>query len=135
MSLCSDKKGFSIFKVLVIFYIIFYAIWAFYEIIFCSFLANSIDNKLVLHIVKDAFIKNLVWTVPAFILIYCYEKDMFVSLKEMYNVKVCLIKIWPFLLLMLLYLLLPNILSGSFDINKDFNLVDSSYVLFVGLTE
>lgn len=73
--------------VLILYGIAFYGIWTLWEFWGKAFIGNSIENEYVAQFVKSGVIKNLVWTLPAVLLVRYFQNDVYVSMKEMFTVK------------------------------------------------
>ena len=122
--------------VLAIYCLLFFAVWAFYELVMAGKLDILIPNTLLRRIVTDGIIKNLVWTLPALLLLRHFPSEVFVEPGEMFAVKTdwrpCLLILAGFSL----YLAAGAILQkGTLAISESFDMADMVLVLFVGLTE
>lgn len=123
-------------KVLVIYLTAFFVLWSLNEIILFEKLNLLIKNEVLFQFVKDALVKNLVWTLPAILLIHHFKLDVSVSLKEMFSFKINWLKYLPLFILFTLYLLGGAILqNGKLEISSNFGLDDIIVFLFVGITE
>ena len=71
-----DRKSLNI--TLVVYFIIFYAIWALIELFFVP-MTGLDKNPLLLSIIKEGVIKCIVWLVPAIILSRKYNELMYVK--------------------------------------------------------
>ena len=81
---------------LVIYFILFYTAWAgFGWLIANHFFDWTGNNEIVIQIIRAGIVKNLVWTLPAFILIKHFESDCYIGLKEMFTTKIRLLDILP----------------------------------------
>lgn len=121
-------------SVLIIYIIVFYSVWTVFEFFIKDAIDSLIPSNALSQIVKSGIIKNLVWTVPAFILIskFCVS----ITLKEMFTTKVNGLKYLPIFILFTVYLLVGAILEkGELALAKDFGADEIIIVLFVGLTE
>lgn len=121
-------------SVLIIYIIVFYSVWTVFEFFIKDAIDSLIPSNALSQIVKSGIIKNLVWTVPAFILIskFC----VCITLKEMFTTKVNALKYLPLFILFTVYLLIGAILEkGELALAKDFGADEIIIVLFVGLTE
>lgn len=121
-------------SVLIIYIIVFYFVWTVFEFFIKDAIDSLIPNNVLSQIVKSGIIKNLVWTVPAFILIskFC----VCFTLKEMFTTKVNALKYLPLFILFTVYLLIGAIWEkGELVLAKDFGADEIIIVLFVGLTE
>ncbi len=122
--------------VLTIYTIIFYAIWATFELIVKDILNNAIQNDILCQLLKSGIIKNLVWTFPAILLIQNFKSDGYITLREMFFTKVNWLKYLPIFIIFTVYVLAGSILNnGTLKIVSDFGIEEIIIVLFVGLTE
>jgi len=131
----SNKKHVPV-PVIVIYSLVFYAVWAVFTLLIEPLLGDSIKNEILLRIVKEGIIKNLVWTVPAMLLVYHFRDCVFIGLREMFTTKVKWLRYLPVFIFFTLW-----IAGGSFmrrkelSINEGFGIPDMIIVLFVGITE
>ncbi len=124
------------FKVLVIYLIAFGCLWSFNEMVVSEKLNSFIENEIVCEFIRNALIKNLVWTLPAILLIHHFKSDVYVSLREMFSVNVNWLKYMPTFILFTVYLLGGAILqNGKLEIASDFGFDKLIILLFVGITE
>lgn len=123
--------------VTLIFYIIFfYALWTVFEFFAKDFLDGAIENVTLCQFVQSGIIKNLVWTLPAIILVSYFKKDVYISLKEMFSIRVNWLQYLPIFIFFTVYLLVGSLLqNGRIAIADDFGIDTMIIVLFVGLTE
>lgn len=123
-------------KVLVIYLIAFFGLWSLNEMVVFEKLNIFIENEIVIQFIKTALIKNLVWTLPAVVLIHHFKSDVYVSLKEMFFVNVNWLTYLPTFILFTVYLLGGAILqNGKLEIASDFGFDKLIILLFVGITE
>ena len=122
-------------KALLIYIVLFYAAWAVYELVGRKYLDSVINNDLIVELCETV-IKNLVWTLPAVLLIHKYSSDVLVRLKEMFTAKVNWLKYLPVFAFFTVYILV-NAYSqyGEIKIQRDFGIASIIMVLFVGLEE
>lgn len=121
---------------LIIYIILFYAVWTLYTFYADGPVGDSIKNAAVEQIVKEGIIKNLVWTLPAMLLVHHFSSDVYIKLKEMFCTKVKWLRYLPVFILFTAYVLGSEYLStGKIEINKDFGAASIVIVLFVGITE
>lgn len=122
-------------KALLIYIVLFYAAWAVYELLCRKYLDSAINNDLIVELCENV-IKNLVWTLPAVLLIHKYSSEVLVKLKEMFTAKVNWLKYLPFFAFFTVYILV-NAYSqyGEIKIQRDFGIASVIMVLFVGLEE
>lgn len=123
-------------RVLTVYVIVFYGIWTVWEFWLKSLLNSAVENEYILQIIKSGIIKNLVWTLPALLLIYHFKSDMYVELKDMFKVNAQLLRYLPIFLLFTVYLLGGAVLQkGTLSVSESFKLSDLITALFVGITE
>lgn len=121
---------------LTVYTIVFYTLWAIFEFAVKDKLNSLIPNEMICQFVKSGVIKNLVWTLPAILLVRRFQSEAFVSLKEMFTVKTDALKSLPILIAFTVYLLAGSILkNGSLSVSDRFGIDEIITVLFVGLTE
>jgi RimJ/RimL family protein N-acetyltransferase len=72
--------------VLVVLYtILFCALWTVYELYLSPFLDKSISNAVLCRLIKDGFIKSLFWTIPALLLMGYRKKDEKMEIQHLTN--------------------------------------------------
>ncbi len=130
-----SEKRVSKTKVIVIYLIVFYTIWALFEFFAKPFIDKTFTGDIISQIIKTVIIKNLVWVFPAAILIHYYKYDVCVGLKEMYTTKIKWLEYLPVLLLFIIYpLITAYINKGSIIINEEFGVKQVITYTFVGIT-
>ena len=70
------EKSISKNKALIIYIIAFYTIWALYEFFGKPVINDLIPGIVSSEIVKEVVIKNLVWILPAALLVHHYKDDV-----------------------------------------------------------
>lgn len=131
MNLKSTKQ-----HVLIIYTLVFYAFWTVWEFWAKDFVNSAVQNEYLSQIVKSGIIKNLLWTLPAILLIHHFRFDVYVKLKDMFALRVRLLRYFPVFLLFTVYLLIGAVLQkGRLSLSEAFGLSDLIIVLFVGITE
>lgn len=120
-------------SVLIVYYVILLASWTVYHF-FISIHINNISNGVISGLLGDGLCKNLVWTLPAFLLIQKYGaqlgaplNDIFVFKKE--HAKYLLIL--PAVVVMLLFGAWRNGQLAEISLTSK----EIITVLFVGITE
>lgn len=130
------KKRMSKWPVLIAYVILFYGIWMLWEFYGKPFISNTITNEYLAQWIKSGLVKNCVWTLPAILLIRHLNVEMYVPLKEMFVIRMQLLKYFPTFLLFTVYLLASAfITTGDLAISETFHPSNLIIVLFVGLTE
>ncbi len=123
-------------KVLIIYSIIFYALWAVMELIFKNAIDNALKNEVITEFLKEVVIKNLLWTIPAIALIKYFKDDVYIPLKEMFSTKVNVLKYLPIFIIFTIFLLCNSfVLNGKITISESFGIDDIIIFISVGLTE
>lgn len=121
---------------LIIYTVIFYAIWAAFELVVKDILNVTIKNEILCQFVKSGIIKNLVLTLPAILLIRQFKSEVYITLKQMFTSKVNWQNYLPIFIIFTVYVLAGAILNnGKPDIVESFGADKVIIVLFVGLTE
>lgn len=120
-----------------IFYLpVFYGLWAIGELFVFEQIRFILNNEVLSQFVINVLIKNLVWTLPAVILIYHFKEDVYITLKDMFSSKVNWLKYLPIFILFTACLLVGAILeNGKLIISSSFGFDDVLDLLFVGVTE
>ncbi|MBE6844141.1 MAG: CPBP family intramembrane metalloprotease [Ruminococcus sp.] len=128
-----NKKKTSI---LIIYLVAFFGLWTVFEFIGKDFIDSFIENNAANQFVKSGITKNLVWTLPAIMLVKYFKDDVYVSLKDMFNIKVNWLKYIPVFIAFTVYIAVSELLqNGRIAVNDDFGAESIIIVLFVGLTE
>lgn len=121
---------------LIIYCILFYGFWAVMELLLKRPLLEITGNEFTMECIRSGVIKNLAWTVPSVLLIKHFEKDMYVGLKEMFELKINWLKYIPIYLLCIVYLLIVAWKqTGKIAVSPNFTAAQAVVVLFVGITE
>ena len=122
-------------KVLIVYLIAFFGLWALAELVVFGKINAVVENKLLSSVITE-LIKMLVWTVPAAILINRFKDVIYISLKEMFSTKVNWLKYLPVFIIFVLYILGGVILqNGNLQISSNFRIDEVISLLFVGITE
>lgn len=122
--------------VLIIYIIIFYSVWTIFERFGRDIIDKNIEAEFISQIVKSGLIKNLIWTLPAVLLIYHFRSDVYITLKEMVSTKVNWLKYLPVFAIFTVWILMGSILqNGKLEIVSSFGMNEVIIVAFVGLTE
>lgn len=121
---------------LIIYVIVFYGIWTIWEFWAKAFISDNVPNEYLSQLIKSGVIKNLIWTLPALLLVNYFESDMYVGVKEMFTAKVNEVKYLPIFLVFTVYLVGGAfLLKGGLTVSGTFRLEKLIVVLFVGITE
>ena len=121
---------------LIIYAVIFYAVWTAFEFLCKPFINDHIDNEVISQILKSAVIKNLVWTVPAILLVRHFASEVHIGLKEMFRPKTDWLGALPIFAAFTVFILANSyMVRGTIAISDKFDPVSFIWLLFVGLTE
>ena len=132
----TDEKRITKTMALVLYSIAFYTIWTLFEFFGKPIIDNICPGEISSQIVKTVVIKNLVWILPAALLVHHYKDDVCIGLKEMFTAKVKWLKFLPVFLLFVLYPLVCGYLrEGSLTLRSDFGIKQIIMYSFVGITE
>ena len=113
-----DRKSLNI--TLVVYFIIFYAIWALIELVFVP-MTGLDKNPLLSSIIKEGVIKCIVWLIPAIILSRKYNELMYVKKDTIFSFKVNWLKYIPIFIILTAYVLVGTyIINGTIALNKEF---------------
>ncbi|MBP5431110.1 CPBP family intramembrane glutamic endopeptidase [Ruminococcus sp.] len=123
-------------KALIIYIIAFYTIWALFEFFGKPVISDIFPGEISSEIVNEVVIKNLVWILPAALLVHHYKDDVCIGLKEMFTTKVKWQHYLPVFLLFVLYPLVSAYrMKGSLSLSSDFGAKEVIDFSFVGITE
>ena len=123
-------------KILPIYLIAFYGLWSLAELVIFERIDLLTENEILNRFIIDVVIKNLVWTLPAVVLIYRFKDDVYITLKQMFSSRVNWLKYIPIFLFFTVYILGAAMLqNGKLEIVSSFGFDDIIDVLFVGITE
>jgi len=129
----TTKRSLTAVKI-VIYCIIFFAVWTVQELIVRPMFLDTLNSPIAEFLGQA--IKLLVWTLPAIILIKHFQDDMQINLKEMFATKPNWLKAVPFFAILAIPLIQALILGGGLLVNPEFvptHLIEA--VIFAGITE
>ncbi|MBQ7004457.1 MAG: CPBP family intramembrane metalloprotease [Oscillospiraceae bacterium] len=134
------KTSKSLHRTLLLYCVLFFGIWAVFELWFRDVLdgwAVSVGvGEWILQLLKSGVIKNLVWTLPAFWLMGHFAEEMHISRKEMLTQKVNWLKWLPWIGLFLLYAAAAAWVNhGRIGLSPEWKPTDLIWIAFVGITE
>ncbi len=122
-------------KIIIAYTIVFYILWMVWEMYIKAQIDYRIPNIALNQFVKSGVIKNVVWTVPAIILIRYFRQEMYITLDEMFRTKVNWLAYMPIFIVFTIYIFVAAFMEGNIGIQEDFGIDCIIIVLFVGLTE
>ena len=123
-------------SVILVYTLVFYGIWSFWEFWVNGVISRAVADKLLAQFIKSGIVKGLIWTLPAVCLVRHYQDDVYVQLKQMFTNRVNILKYIPVFIGFSAYLVLGAfVVKGGLAISESFNLSDLVVVLFVGITE
>lgn len=132
-----DSRGCPyLFYVLIGYAVTFYSVWVLWELFGRSLVDRMVPGEMMAQLIKSGVVKNLVWTVPALLLIERFKSDVSITLKEMFSIRVKWLNYLPIFGIFTFYMLIGSVLkNGSAQIVNSFGPEKIVIVLFVGLTE
>ena len=119
----------------VVYALLFYTAWALIELVIAPLL-KEVSDEYVFTLLRDCVIKNLVWTLPAILLIRRFSEEMYIPGKELFGMNKTGLK-----LLLIALPLAVFVLSGvifrthTIAISSSFHPSSIIMVLFVGISE
>lgn len=128
----------KIIILLAVYYIALYAVWGSYTLLLKPLICDVFgEETFISSFLRSGILKNLVWTLPAAILIVKYRENCLVSLKDMFT-KISpdwkgYLVLFPFFLIFVLVSAFRN--HGEIAIADSFGIDEIITVLFVGITE
>lgn len=121
---------------LVVYSLVFYGVWTAWEFWAKGLITAAVPNEYLSQFIKSGVIKNIIWVLPAVLLVKRFESEAYVGAKEMFTKKVNVLKYLPIFLIFTVYLLVGAFLQkGKIAISETFGLDKLIIVLFVGITE
>ncbi len=122
-------------KVLLLYSIFLYGTWSLVHFFIEPFIKSKV-NDVVSELFMSGLLKNLIWTLPAVILICKYNDSLYVGLKKMFTPnKDCIKYLWVFPATVAYIILGKVVKGGDFSIVDTFGMAKIIVVLFVGITE
>ena len=124
-------------KTLCIYYVVFYAIWAICELVIRkAIISFAPEDGALFPILFDWILKNLVWTVPAWVLMGKLDNELHIKRKEMFTNRIDPLKAVGFFVLILVLSSANSILRNhGIMIAEDLNPAELLTFVFVGVTE
>lgn len=121
---------------LIVYIIVFYGLWTVWEFWVRDLISASITNEYLSQFIKSGVIKNLIWTLPAVLLVKRFDGEVYAGLRGMFTSKVRVWKYLPLFLLFSVYLIGgAALINGGLAVSRSFGLDKLIVVLFVGITE
>lgn len=120
---------------LFVYYVLFYTIWSLFGMVFNQMTAATENDVIFIQLIRSGIIKNLVWTLPALVLVKHFETDMYVGLKEMFTNKIKWLQVLPIFLLCIVCVVISAWKRSGLSIVDTFGWSQIIIVLFVGITE
>lgn len=122
-------------KLLGIYSVIFYTMWTLFHF-FAVPALDALPGEALSAFLEQGIIKNLIWTVPAVILIRKYKDNLYINWNEMFdrkkeNYKYLLI--FPAFFVYIVSGIVRH--GGSLSVRENFGAEEIITVLFVGITE
>lgn len=121
---------------LIVYIVVFYGLWTVWEFWVRDLISASVGNEYLSQFIKSGVIKNLIWVLPAALLVKRFDGEVYVGLREMFTSQVRVWKYLPMFLLFGVYLIGGAVLTnGGLAVSGSFGSDKLIVVLFVGITE
>lgn len=121
---------------IIVYCVIFYAIWTMFELVIKPYISERIQNEYLLTFIKSGLIKNIIWTLPAWLLLVRYQEYAYIKPKAIFTTSVKIRKYLPVYFVLAIWVILSAISErGTLTINDEFRCSSFILLLFVGLTE
>lgn len=115
---------------------VFFALWTLWEFWGKDLVNATLPNEVLAQLVKSGVVKNLVWTLPALLLLLRFRDRMAIPPEKMFTAKVRWGRLLPLFLVLTLWVLAGALLQkGRLAVSDSFGADELIIVLFVGLTE
>ncbi len=119
-----------------LFAVCFYGVWAISEIWLSPLLKQAVPNEYLFLLLWDGLIKNILWTLPAFLLIRHFSKELVFSCKELFSLRKEHLKYLLIAVFLTIFVVGGAIVRRhGFSLSPDFHPSQLIIVLFVGLSE
>ena len=129
-------KNKKLLAALGIFTLWLYGAWAVFEMLLNPMLKEATDNEYILLLLRDGVIKNLVWTLPAVLLIKHFSDDMLVGMRELFGFKKAASKYLLIVLPLAAFVLLGELIrTHTIEVSSAYHPSQFIVILFVGFTE
>lgn len=131
-----QTKPKQLLHVLIPYCILFFAAWSIYHFVIERWMGQHIASDTIRELIQSGLIKNLVWTLPAWLLLRRYADYAYVKSQELFRMNKRSLSWLPAFALFAVYLLVSAFRQkGGLSISPDFGMDTVIVVLFVGLTE
>lgn len=123
-------------QILLLYSLLFYGIWSVWELWARAAVGAAVGNACLSRLIQDGVFKNLIWTLPAILLIRRFRGDVYLPLKDMFTARPPIRKSLPLFLGFTVYLLLGALITrGKLTVGDSFSCGGLIAVLFAGLSE
>ena len=120
----------------IVYALLLYITWALTELVLVPAVNSAVTDEYARELIRDCVLKNIIWTLPAFLLIRRFSKELYISKKELFGMNKTGLK-----LLLISVPLAVFVLSGvivrthTVAISPSFHPSEFISLLFVGITE
>lgn len=123
-------------RTLLVFFVVFYLAWTIVELLLVPALERHIASEVWNTFFIDVLVKNLLWTLPALLLLRKNCDSAYISFKELFRLRKAH-ALWLLAVpaIAVYVILLAYFQNGGLSISDDFGMSAILVVLFVGLTE
>lgn len=130
------RRSLSLSSALALYIPVFFGVWTLWEFRGKDLINADVSNQALAQLVKSGLIKNLVWTLPALLLIHRFRDQMAGPPDQVFTAKVHWGRFLPVFLALTLWVLVGALLQkGRLAVSGGFGADELITVLFVGLTE
>ncbi len=131
----SKQSNYVPIKVIAIYSVIFYALWTVFHF-FIDPVLQTLPSEALSAFIGEGIIKNLIWTLPAVVLMRKYSDKLLVPFKDMFKWNKDCNKYLLIFPAFLAYVILGIVVhGGKLAVSDDFGISEIITVLFVGVTE
>ncbi len=122
--------------ILAIYTILFYAAWAVYTTLLKEPMTAAVGNEYISTFLSEGVIKNLIWTLPAILLIAHFREEMAIGLKEMLHLHKADCRYLLYLIPLFLFVAGSQLLNRhSLTVSQTFTPSLIIMIVFVGFNE
>ena len=113
-----------------------YGAWTVSELLLVPILREAVPNEYLLVLLRDGLLKNVIWTLPACLLIRRFSSSLAIPAKELFSFqRKDLRYLLPLGAFLIVFVLLGAIMRHGFSLSESFHPSQLLIVLFVGVSE
>lgn len=120
----------------VLFAVWLYGAWAVTELLLVPQLQKAVPNEYLLVLLRDGLLKNVIWTLPACLLIRHFSRSLAIPAKELFSFhRKDLRYLLPLGGLLAVFVVLGAVMRHGFSLSESFHPSQLLIVPFVGISE